>query len=54
MKSISDLKGWGWGWGWGWCWCWNWCWGWTRGWDQKYWRYIDEGSNTMALTKRLT
>ena len=48
MKSIGDLKGWGWSWVWRWAWDQLWV------WDWNYWRYIDEGSDTETLTKRLT
>ena len=46
MRSIGDLKGWGWGW------ASAWSWGWAQSW--RYWYYTNKGSDTETLTKRLT
>ena len=48
MRSIGTTKGWARDWDWDWGWAWSWDQSWT------YWRYIDEGSDTETLAKRLT
>ena len=46
MKPIDNIRGWTWSWAWGL--------GWTLDWAWTYQNYIDEGSDTETLTKKLT